>query len=345
MIAILISSIFAIIVSGALTSMLVVRLSRRGIGQQIREEGPKRHIVKAGTPTMGGIAIITAVLLGYVVAHANLGVSFTRQGILVIAVIFGTGLVGFWDDYSKVKMNRNLGLSKSKKISGQFAVALVFALLARFWAGHGSEVSLVRMGSATLHLGSVGWIVFAVLVVVGSSNAVNLTDGLDGLATGSSIFTFGVLGLIAYWQFRHASLYGIKDSLDFAVIAASMTGALTAFLWFNAPPAKIFMGDVGSLGIGAGLGALCVLMNLDFLLLILGGLFVIETMSVILQVFSFRVFHRRIFKMAPIHHHFELLGWPETTVIIRFWILAGIFTALGVGVFYADFVSLGTVVK
>ena len=188
-------------------------------------------------------------------------------------------------------------------------------------------------------------VVFAVLVVVGSSNAVNLTDGLDGLATGSSIFTFGVLGLIAYWQFRHASLYGIKDSLDFAVIAASMTGALTAFLWFNAPPAKIFMGDVGSLGIGAGLGALCVLMNLDFLLLILGGLFVIETMSVILQVFSFRVFHRRIFKMAPIHHHFELLGWPETTVIIRFWILAGIFTALGVGVFYADFVSLGTVVK
>ncbi|NNN14827.1 MAG: phospho-N-acetylmuramoyl-pentapeptide-transferase [Acidimicrobiaceae bacterium] len=345
MIAILLSSIVAVVVAGGLTPPLIRRLAQRGIGQQIREDGPKRHIVKAGTPTMGGIALVIAVIVGYAVAHAHLGVNVSVEGLLVLGVIVMTGLVGFIDDYSKIKNRRNLGLTKSVKLAGQFAVALAFAVGVRLFTHHSTAITLVRISALHIQLGSIGWVIFAVLVVVGSSNAVNLTDGLDGLATGSSIFAFGVLGLLGYWQFRHPSVYGVSHSLDLALIAASMTGALTAFLWYNAPPAGIFMGDTGSLAIGAGLGALCLMMNLDLLLPILGGLFVIETISVIAQVFSFRVFHRRVLKMAPIHHHFELLGWPETTVLIRFWILAGIFTALGVGIFYADFISLGTVLK
>ncbi|HLX89963.1 MAG TPA: phospho-N-acetylmuramoyl-pentapeptide-transferase, partial [Acidimicrobiales bacterium] len=180
---------------------------------------------------------------------------------------------------------------------------------------------------------------WAVFIIVAESNAVNLTDGLDGLAAGSMSFCFICFALIGYWQYRHFALYDVKNALDLALCAIAMAGACVGFLWWNAAPARIFMGDTGSLAIGTGLACLCLQMNLQLLLPVIGGLFVIVTLSVVIQVVSFRVFHRRVFRMAPIHHHFELVGWPETTVIVRFWILGGLFAALGLGLFYADFLA------
>jgi phospho-N-acetylmuramoyl-pentapeptide-transferase len=201
-------------------------------------------------------------------------------------------------------------------------------------------LSFTRYSSIGINLGSVGWVVFAVFVVVGTSSAVNITDGLDGVASGSATFGFAILAIIGYWQFRHYSIYHVASALDLALIAVAMAGACLGFLWWNAAPARIIMGDTGSLAIGAGLAALCLLMNLQLLLPVIGGLFVIVTLSVVIQVISYRVFKRRVFRMAPLHHHFELAGWPETTVTVRFWILAGLFSALALGLFYADFLSV-----
>jgi phospho-N-acetylmuramoyl-pentapeptide-transferase len=204
-----------------------------------------------------------------------------------------------------------------------------------------THLSFTRYSSLHLELGKVGWVILAVVVIIGTTNAVNLTDGLDGLAAGSSAFNFAAFMVIGFYQLRHFDIYRNPASLDEAALAAAMMGACAGFLWWNAAPARIFMGDTGSLGIGAALAGLALLENVDLLLPIVGGLFVIEAMSVIIQVASFRLFHKRVFRMAPVHHHFELLGWPETTVIIRFWILAAMFTALALGSFYADFLSHG----
>ncbi len=345
MIAIFVAGGFALLAAAIVTPVLIKALQIRGIGQQIREDGPQRHVAKAGTPTMGGLAILGAFLIGYLVAHARLGAPWTTDGLLVVFVVVGFGVVGFLDDWIKVRHHRSLGLTKSGKLGGQVLVALLFALGSRYLGDLPSTVTFVRTGAFAVNLDTPVWVVFVVLVIIGASNAVNLSDGLDGLAAGSSIFAFSILAIIGYWQFRHVQVYGVASGLDLAIIAVAMTGACAGFLWWNAAPARIFMGDTGSLAIGAGLGALGLEMRLDFLLPIIAGLFVIITLSVVIQVASFRIFHRRVFRMAPLHHHFELLGWPETTVIIRFWILAGMFTALALGLFYADFLSLGPVVK
>jgi phospho-N-acetylmuramoyl-pentapeptide-transferase len=192
-----------------------------------------------------------------------------------------------------------------------------------------------------LDLTKTGWVIFAVLLIVGTSNAVNLTDGLDGLAGGAAILCFAAYTVIPFWQFRHSAAYNVDHALDLAVISASMVGALVGFLWWNAAPARIFMGDTGSLAIGSGLAALALATDTQLLLGVVGGLFVMETASVMLQVARFRLSRRRFFRMAPIHHHFELGGWPETTVIIRFWILSGLCTAAGLGIFYADSIAKG----
>lgn len=345
MIAIFVAGGFALLSAALATPLLIKTLSLRGIGQQIREDGPQRHVAKAGTPTMGGVAIVGAVLVGYFVAHLRLGAPITSEGMLVLISIVGFGLVGFLDDWIKVRHHRSLGLTKSGKLGGQVLVALIVALGSRYWANLPTSITFVRLGALDIHVPTAIWVIFAVLVIIGASNAVNLSDGLDGLAAGSSIFAFSIMGIIGYWQFRHFSVYGVGSGLDLAITSVAITGACAGFLWWNAPPARIFMGDTGSLAIGAGLGALGLEMHLDLLLPIIAGLFVIITLSVVIQVASFRLFHRRVFRMAPLHHHFELLGWPETTVIIRFWILAGLFTALALGLFYADFLSLGQVVK
>lgn len=314
-------------------------LRANDIGQPIREDGPAGHLTKTGTPTMGGVMIVAGTIAGYLIAHLRNGAIFTWAGMLTIFAISGAGLVGLLDDWIKVKHARNLGLNKRTKVAGLLSVGVIFAVLAIEKADVSTEVSFTRIGSIGLDLGPVLWAIWAVLMILGTTNAVNLTDGLDGLAAGSSVFSFSAFVIIAFWALRHPEVYTYPQPLDLALVAASMMGACAGFLWWNAAPARIFMGDTGSLAIGAGLAALALTTNTALLLPVIGGLFVAETLSVIVQVVSFRIFGRRVFRMAPVHHHFELAGWPETTVIVRFWILAGMFTALAMGLYYADYLS------
>jgi phospho-N-acetylmuramoyl-pentapeptide-transferase len=339
--ALLIAAGTALMVSMVSTPLLIRWLRAHGIGQQIREDGPKGHFTKAGTPTMGGLAIMAAALGGYLAAH--LKTVFTERGLVAMLAIGGAALIGFADDWIKVRRQRSLGLNKRTKAAGQLSIAIGFAVACVYWLGVDTHLSFTRANSLHISLGAVGWLIWAVVVILGTTNAVNLTDGLDGLAAGSSVFAFSAFTVIGFYQLKHANIYGNPASFDEAVIAAAFMGACAGFLWWNAAPAEIFMGDTGALGIGAALAALALLEKVDLLLPIIGGLFVVETLSVIIQVFAFQVFHRRVFRMAPIHHHFEIGGWPETTVIVRFWILAGMCTAVALGLFYTDFLAHGGV--
>jgi phospho-N-acetylmuramoyl-pentapeptide-transferase len=339
--ALLIAAAVALVVALIATPLLITWLRANGIGQQIREDLPEGHFTKAGTPTMGGLAIMAAGLCGYLAAHVK--TVFTERGLLAMLTIGGAALVGFADDWIKVRRQRSLGLNKRAKLAGQLFVALGFAIGCVYWLKVDTHLSFTRFDSLHISLSQVGWVVWAVLIMLGATNAVNLTDGLDGLAAGSSTFAFSAFTVIGFYQLRHFKIYRNPASLDEAVIAAALLGACAGFLWWNAAPARIIMGDTGALGIGAALATLALLENVDLLLPIVGGLFVVETLSVIIQVAAFRMMHRRVFRMAPIHHHFELLGWPETTVIVRFWILAGLCTAGALGLFYADFLARGGV--
>lgn len=327
-----------------LTPLWIKFLRARSLGQQIRDDLSSTHLHKAGTPTMGGVVIVFAGLLGYVMGHVGTAVQFTRAGVLASLVTVASALLGIADDYIAIRNARNLGLNKRGKFLGQFLIASVFAVLALRWVHTSTDLSFTRFSLPGWNLTGAGWFVLSVFVVIATSNAVNLTDGLDGLAAGSATFSFGVLSIIGYWQFRHFSIYHLHSSLDLGLVAVALVGACLGFLWWNAAPARIIMGDTGSLAIGTALGALCLLMNLDLLLIVIGGLFVAETASVILQVLSFRLFGRRIFRMAPFHHHFHMGGWPETTIIVRFWIIAGLLAMLGLGMFYGDFLKIAKVV-
>ncbi|MCU0312322.1 MAG: phospho-N-acetylmuramoyl-pentapeptide-transferase [Acidimicrobiales bacterium] len=343
MIRLLVAAGVSLAVSLLGTWLLIGALERRHIGQPIREDGPEGHITKAGTPTMGGVAIVVAAASAWFISDLS-GAVYTRRGLLCMAAIVLAGVVGLVDDGLKVFRERNLGLNKRAKMIGLLTVAVGFAVSMLVFTNVKTTISFSRFDFPGIEIGSVGWAVFAVLLILATTNAVNLTDGLDGLAAGSAIFAFAAYTVIAFWGFRHIEVYSDESFLDTAVVAASMLGACAGFLWWNAAPAKIFMGDTGSLAIGAGLAALALSTNTALLLPIIGGLFVMETVSVILQVGSFRLLGRRVFRMAPLHHHFELGGWPETTVIIRLWIVAGLFTALALGLYYADFVRLpGTI--
>jgi len=339
MIALLLAGGIGLSTSLVGTRFLIDWLRRHHVGQPIHEDMPQGHLVKAGKPTMGGIGIVAAAVVGYLVAHVRNGVVFTRSGLLVLGLIVGAGIVGGLDDWIKVSQERNLGLSKRAKALGLVSVAIGFAVLAVQFTPVKTTLSFTRFDSFNLDLHVAGWLVLAVLLIIATTNAVNLTDGLDGLAAGSSLYGFIAYTAIGFWAFRNPG-YQVPHALDLAVVAAAMLGAVAGFLWWNAAPAQIIMGDTGALAIGAGLAGLALTTNTQLLLPIVGGLFVFETLSVILQVGSFRLFHRRIFRMAPIHHHYELAGWPETTVIIRFWILAGLSTAVALGLYYADFVHL-----
>ncbi|QXC62273.1 phospho-N-acetylmuramoyl-pentapeptide-transferase [Aquihabitans sp. G128] len=346
MIALLVSGGLSLAVSLVFTRFLIDWLRAHRIGQPIREEGPQGHQTKAGTPTMGGIAIVVGAVVGYTVAHLRSRVFYTRSGIFVLLLVVGAGLVGFLDDWIKITRARNLGLNKRMKVLGLLAVAVAFGWACVAFTGVHTTLSFTRYDSFAnsslldIDFGRVGFVVWSVLLIMAMTNAVNLTDGLDGLAAGSSLFAFAAFTIIGFWAFRNPGTYDIEHALDLAVVAAAMLGGCTGFLWWNAHPAKIFMGDTGSLAIGAALAGLALTLSTNLLLPIIGALFVVETLSVIIQVFSFRTFGRRVFRMAPIHHHYELNGWPETTVIVRFWIIAGLATALALGLFYADFTTL-----
>jgi phospho-N-acetylmuramoyl-pentapeptide-transferase len=337
---------FVIAIGG--TPLLIRYLRARGIGAHIRDDGPFEHphVAKAGTPTMGGLAIVGAAVVGYFVAHLRRGnVKFASAGWSLLFLIVGLALVGFVDDYLGVRAHRNLGLRKRGKTAGIVIVGGGFAALALQWVDVSTKLSFTR----PLHtdLGTVGWFVWAVLVVYATANAVNITDGLDGLAAGSSILMFIAFVIIAFTEFRHPGIYEVlsAQALDLAIIAAAMMGACAGFLWWNAHPARIIMGDTGALAIGGAIAGLALLTRTVLLLPLLGGLYLVETLSVLAQIISYRGFKRRVLRMAPIHHHFELGGWSEFTIIVRFWLFAGACVAFGVGLFYADFIRVPGVLE
>jgi phospho-N-acetylmuramoyl-pentapeptide-transferase len=322
-----------------------------GWGQRVRESGPHlypEHQEKMGTPTMGGLVIMGAIAFAYLATGLLQG-RITVTGLVVFGAGAGMALVGFVDDYLKVHKQRSLGIGKTAKLAGQAIVAILFAFGFTRLAGGSTELSFIR--DTGLELGAL-FFLWVFIIMAASANGVNLTDGLDGLASGSSAMVFAAYVIIAFWQFRHTceflpveSCYDIdlESALDLAILAAASLGAIAGFLWWNAAPAKIFMGDTGSLAIGGLAAAMAIATHTQLLLAILGGLYVLETASVLLQVISFRLFRRRLFRMAPIHHHFEVLGWHEFTVIVRFWIIAGLAVIFGLGLFYADFLTRGGV--
>jgi phospho-N-acetylmuramoyl-pentapeptide-transferase len=338
MIGLLLAAGTALLVAIVGTRFLIDFLRAHSVGQPIHEDVPSGHTTKAGTPTMGGIVIVVGALAGYLVAHVREGVIFTRSGLLVIGAVAGAGVVGLVDDWIKVSRERNLGLSKTSKMGGLLVVAVSFAVLAAYHAPVHFTLGFTRYNSPDIDISRVGWIVLTVFLILGMTNAVNLTDGLDGLAAGSAVMSFVAFTIIGFWALTHPA-YLLPHAFDLAVVSASMLGACVGFLWWNAAPARIFMGDTGSLAIGSALACLAAMTATPLLLPVVGGLFVFETVSVILQVGSFRITGKRIFRIAPVHHHFEMVGWPETTVIVRFWILAGVCTALALGIYYADFVG------
>ncbi|MCP3913870.1 MAG: phospho-N-acetylmuramoyl-pentapeptide-transferase [Actinomycetia bacterium] len=349
MIRLLLAAGMSLTLSLLTTRAVINFLVRHQWGQPIREEGPEGHQVKAGTPTMGGVGIVTGAAVGYFLSDVVAGLIrgdessvFTRTGVLVMGAIVGAGLVGFLDDWLKIRGERNLGLTKRTKTIGLLVVAVSYSVLMVVWTGVHTSIGFTRYDTPGIDLPAWTWVVWGVALIYGASNAVNLTDGLDGLAAGSGTLTFAAYVVIGFFAFRNAELYDLAHALDLAVVAAAMLGGCLGFLWFNAAPAQIFMGDTGSLAIGAGLAALALASSTEILLAIIGGLYVVETASVMLQVAWFKsTGGKRLFRMAPIHHHFELLGWPETRILIRFWMIAGMLTAIGLGLFYADFISLG----
>jgi len=350
--SILVASGMALAVSILFTPYLIRLFARQGFGQEIRQEGPQGHLSKRGTPTMGGVAILLALWAGYLVAHLMSGTGPTASALLVLLLGSVLGLVGFLDDLIKIRRQRNLGLNKTAKLVGQLVAAVLFALLAlRFPDANGitpasTNLSFVR-DITVVSLGAVGFVLFCYLLVSAWSNAVNFTDGLDGLAAGAAAMVLATYVIVAFWQFTQdcaaeliPGCYTVRDPLDVAVVAAAAVGACVGFLWWNAAPAKIFMGDTGALAIGGLIAGLSMVTRTELLLVVIGGLFVVEALSVALQIVVFRTTRRRLFRMAPFHHHFELAGWAETTVIIRFWLLAGMCCALGVGAFYSEWLGM-----
>ncbi|GAB3111635.1 phospho-N-acetylmuramoyl-pentapeptide-transferase [Janibacter alkaliphilus] len=354
--AVLIAASVSLVVALFGTPMFIRLLVKQGYGQFIRDDGPTSHHTKRGTPTMGGAVIIGATVLAYLVAHLVLWYPPSWSGILVLFLMVGLGLVGFADDYIKISKQRSLGLRSWEKLLGQTAVAVAFAVLALQFPNDAdltpasTRISFVRdtafdLAFAGPLVGTALFIVWANLMIAGTSNGVNLTDGLDGLATGASVMVFAAYLVVGVWQFNQAcglapstKCYEVRDPLDLAVVAAAGMGACFGFLWWNGSPAKIFMGDTGSLALGGALAGLAITSRTELLIVILGGLFVTITLSVIIQVASFKATGKRVFRMAPLQHHFELLGWQEVTIVIRFWIIAGLFVALGLGLFYAEWV-------
>ena len=305
-----ISTTLTILISSFLLTVIIAPigiplLRRLKFGQSIREEGPKSHMKKAGTPTMGGIIFLLAIIVSTIIVAMVFDL-FTTQTVVLLLVLVGFGVIGFLDDGLKVIFKRNLGLTSIQKLIGQIAIAIAAFLLLRL--GSFDTSVGIPYTDVSIDLG-IFYVAFLIFWLVGFSNAVNLTDGLDGLVSGTASIAFAAFGVIALFN----------DQADIAIFAFAVTGALLGFLIFNANPAKVFMGDTGSLALGGALAMISVLVKQELLLLLIGLVFVIETLSVILQVGSFKLRKKRIFKMSPIHHHFELSGWTEWKVVIVFW--------------------------
>lgn len=369
MIALMVAGGFGLAFTLFMTPLFARLFTRLKWGQIIRDDGPESHHTKRGTPTMGGVVFILGAVLGYFIGHWVAGEALGLSGLLVIYLMVGLGVIGFIDDFLKTRKQRSLGLGGWSKVLGQVIVAGGFAALAlNFPDKNGlTPASTAISAIRDIHwldlaaFGTVaGFILFAIwvtLIIVSTSNGVNVADGLDGLASGAAIFAISSYIFIGFWQFNQScanatidpdvlyKCYDVRDPLDLAVIAAAIAGGLIGFLWWNTSPAQIFMGDTGSLGLGGALAALAILSRTELLLVLIGGLFLIVTGSVILQRTWFKVTKwrtgqgRRIFLMSPLHHHFELKGWAEITVVVRFWLISALFVAVGVGLFYLEWIN------
>jgi phospho-N-acetylmuramoyl-pentapeptide-transferase len=299
---------------------------------------------------MGGIVFLASSIVAYLISHLITGVALSASALLVIGLMIGLGIVGFIDDYIKIAKQQSLGLRAHEKLIGQALVAAIFGYAGlRFRDSYGLtpiSLNLSTVRETSIKLGAVLVILWIIFLILGSSNAVNLADGLDGLASGAAIMTFVAFVVIGVWEFKQSCAlspvlpcYEVRDPLDMASLAASMAGACAGFLWWNASPARIFMGDVGSLALGGAIAGMAITLRTELLLIALGGLFVLIALSVIIQVGYFKISGgKRVFKMAPLQHHFELIGWGEVTIVIRFWIIAGMSVAAGLGLFYAQWV-------
>ncbi|MER2135352.1 MAG: phospho-N-acetylmuramoyl-pentapeptide-transferase [Arthrobacter sp.] len=366
MISLLIGCLLALLLAFACTPLFIRFLVKKGYGQFVRDDGPTSHHTKRGTPTMGGAVIVASVVASYFITHLiSYAINPTTfgpsaSGLLVLFLMVGMGLVGFIDDYTKISRQRSLGLNAKAKIILQAIVGIVFAILALQFPNNAgltpasTNISFVRdtaidLAFAGTIIGAILFILWSSVIITAATNGVNLADGLDGLAAGASVLVFGAYFLIGIWQFNQSCLgpandggvcYEVRDPMDLALLAGAMAGALVGFLWWNTSPAKIFMGDTGSLAIGGAIAAFAILSRTELLLVILAGLFVIISASVIIQVGYFKLSGgKRVFKMAPLQHHFELKGWAEVTVVVRFWIIGGLCVALALGLFYADWVA------
>ena len=355
---------FALAFTLFLTPVFIRLFDRLGWGQFIRDDGPQSHHTKRGTPTMGGIVIILGAVIGYGLGHLVEQQPPTLSGLLVILMMTGMGIVGFIDDFTKSRKQRSLGLGGWAKVFGQALVATVFALLA---IGFPDANGITPASMAISAVRDVPWLDFAVvggivgvtlyvlwtnLIVISTANGVNVADGLDGLASGSAILAIISYVIIGFWQFNQSCFssaldpevaykcYEARDSLDLVAIAAAIAASTVGFLWWNTTPAQIFMGDTGSLGLGGAIAALAILTRTELLIILIGSIFVIVAGSVIIQRAYFKLTKgKRIFLMSPLHHHFELKGWAEITVVVRFWLIATLGVGLGVGLFYLEWAS------
>ena len=359
MIGLISAFIIAMALSVTGTPLLIRFLVLHQYGQFIRQDGPTQHLTKRGTPTMGGVVIILATVVAWLIGSAVAGAGPSWSGLLLVFLFVGLGVIGLLDDGIKIMRQRSLGLHPSGKIIGQVAVASLFALGTLIMPNEFGEyagtlaISFARptaltLGFAGLGVGITLYLIWTNLIVTAWSNATNLTDGLDGLAAGVSIFVFGAYTFITYFQriqactqlgANQANCYSTRDPLDLAIFCAALIGALAGFLWWNASPAQIFMGDTGALALGGAVAGLSILTQTQLLAIVVGGLFVAVVLSDVIQIGVFKATGKRVFRMAPLHHHFELLGWKEVTIVIRFWLIAAIVAVAGAGMFYAEWVS------
>lgn len=353
MLLVVLAGAFATMFSLIGTPLLINLLRKRGIAQAIRESTEDinypEHGSKRGTPSMGGVAIVGSVVLAYFLAHLVLGQPVTASGLLAIYLMLALSLVGLADDYLKIFKQRSTGIRARTKLLGQAVAALSFGYLALQFPDEGGNLPI---SNAISWVRDTSWILPSALVLVwiwflvtGITNGVNLTDGLDGLAIGAALLSFVAYTVMSIWQYGQSCFWGdiprcytVRDPLDLAVFAAAAAGACFGFLWWNSSPARIFMGDTGSLALGGGLAALALMTRTELLLGLIGGLFVLITLSVIAQVGSFKLTGRRVLKMAPLHHHFEMSGWPEVLIVVRFWIIQGLCVGAGMALFYAEWV-------
>ncbi|GAB3079286.1 MULTISPECIES: phospho-N-acetylmuramoyl-pentapeptide-transferase [Micromonospora] len=362
----------AFLISLFCTPIAIKVFARLKAGQPIRSNlGLASNEGKKGTPTMGGVVFILATVIAYVAGHLALTtlpdaqiaqVEPTITALVLLGLMVFSGAVGFIDDFLKVRKRHSGGLNKRGKLAGQILVGAVFGVVALYFPSSMTDVSgnatnTATVGSTTLsfirdipalEIGKIGAVIVIIMVVMAATNGVNLTDGLDGLATGASVMVLAAYALIAFWQYRHwcadpnyteAYCYTVRDPLEIALIAGAAAGACVGFLWWNTSPARIFMGDTGALGLGGLIAGMAMSTRTILLLPILGGLFVIITMSVVIQIISFRTTGKRVFRMSPLQHHFELAGWSEVNIVVRFWIIAGIGVAIALGLFYSEFLA------